>query len=105
MAMAAAWPRRQARSRAFILLLLLSGCAASRPEDGRVGFVSAVGTPLYIALKVPLCAATLIAAGPLAALERFSAAEERASAPPDTGPDRARDIAGSCGMADALPTY
>jgi hypothetical protein len=53
----------------IILALSVSGCAASAPppEPGAVA-VSAIGTPFLLAFKIPLCAATVALAGPIAGI-------------------------------------
>jgi hypothetical protein len=50
----------------------LAGCAAqpgetSAPMTGGGVVLTAIGTPFLIAAKIPLCAATIVAAGPLGA--------------------------------------
>jgi hypothetical protein len=54
-----------------VFLLGLSGCAA--PPDQQLSTVSDVGTPFLIALKVPACVATVLIAGPAAALQQLAA--------------------------------
>jgi hypothetical protein len=56
----------------LILLLGLCGCAVP-PPDQQVSVASAVGTPLLIAFKVPACVATVLVAGPAAALQQLAA--------------------------------
>jgi hypothetical protein len=53
------------------LTLSLAGCAsdATQPSGGPSAgntFISVVGTPLLIALKIPFCAASIAIAAPLA---------------------------------------
>jgi class 3 adenylate cyclase len=55
-----------------LFVLCLSGCEAPPPEQ-RIDAVSAVGTPFLIAFKIPVCAATLVVAGPAAALQQLAA--------------------------------
>jgi hypothetical protein len=53
----------------------LCGCAAP-PPDQQVSVTSAVGTPFLIAFKVPACVATVLVAGPAAALQQLAAPNE-----------------------------
>ncbi|HUK61234.1 MAG TPA: hypothetical protein VLV50_18535 [Stellaceae bacterium] len=50
----------------------LAGCAAqpgdtAAPASGGSAVLTAIGTPFLIAAKIPLCAVTIVAAGPLGA--------------------------------------
>jgi hypothetical protein len=58
---------------ATLLTLALVGCAAS-PEAPRqqATFVSVVGTPLLIALKIPTCVVSIAIAGPLAGASQLA---------------------------------
>src|SRR6202012_1337697 len=49
----------------FLGVLLLGGGGAAPSPNPQVSEVSAVGTLVYVALKVPVCAATLVVAAPL----------------------------------------
>jgi hypothetical protein len=86
-------------------LFLLGGCASPPPPDTRVSYVSAIGTPLYVILKVPVCAATLVAAAPLSALQGLAAPGERGSLQPDIRPSLDAGIADNCGPPYILPPY
>lgn len=57
----------QPRALAAILALSLVDCAGA-PEGSSAGdtIISVVGTPFVIAFKIPVCAATIAVAGPLA---------------------------------------
>lgn len=50
----------------------LAACAqtpeAANPPDGGAVALAAVGTPFLVVAKIPLCALTLVAAGPVGAL-------------------------------------
>lgn len=52
-------------------LLALAGCASSSPAP-REDVADAVGTPFYIALKIPVCVATVAMAAPWAAVAGLS---------------------------------
>jgi hypothetical protein len=73
----------------------LSGCAAA-PPDQQVSVVSAVGTPFLIALKVPTCVATVVVAGPAAALQQL-AAPNQDGLQPDIRPALDAGIDENCG--------
>ena len=51
--------------------LALSACQPGDPNGGRV-FLSIVGTPFLLALKIPVCAATIAVAAPLAGVSEIS---------------------------------
>jgi hypothetical protein len=64
----------QNRLLAIVVAALLTGCAAEptaslsragTPAQSSPDFVSAVGTPFLILLKIPACVATAVIAGPL----------------------------------------
>ena len=66
-------PTRSLRTGSLIagVALFLAGCAsdATRPSEGSSAgntFISIVGTPLLVALKIPFCAASIAIAAPLA---------------------------------------
>ncbi len=57
---------------AALAVSALGGCAAQpgdtgTPTSGGAAVLTAIGTPFLIAFKLPLCAATIAAAGPLGA--------------------------------------
>jgi hypothetical protein len=79
----------------LVLALGLSGCAAP-PPDQQVSPVSAVGTPFLIALKVPVCVATVVVAGPAAALQQL-AAPNQDGLQPDIRPALDAGIDENCG--------
>ena len=51
---------------AALLVLTATGCASSTPPDPQQSAISALGTPFLIAFKIPVCAATVALAAPLA---------------------------------------
>lgn len=79
----------------LVFLLGLSSCAAP-PPDQRVSTVSAVGTPFLIALKVPACVATVLVAGPAAALQQLAAPNED-GLQPDIRPALDAGVDENCG--------
>ncbi len=63
------------RRKAFVglLILALAGCASTEATPASSpSFVGIVGTPWLVALKIPVCAATIVAAGPIAAVAALS---------------------------------
>ena len=67
------------RAVAILLAGLLAACAASPPGDmppaeGGAGatFLSVIGTPFLIAFKIPVCAATLAIAAPVAGVAQIA---------------------------------
>ena len=92
--------RMPTRGGALLALLLLAGCAA--PPGERVSYVSTIGTPFYVAFKVPTCAATLLIAGPLGALQGL-AAPGQDPIEGDARPDLDAGIASNCGPPYILP--
>lgn len=71
----------RSRTAALFLSFAIAGCTA--PPTTPVGngdFVSAIGTPFYIAFKIPLCAATIALAGPVAGAAGLAGAPENAAA-------------------------
>jgi hypothetical protein len=77
-------------------LLGLSGCAAPPPPDQQVSVAGAVGTPFLIALKVPACVATVLVAGPAAALQQLAAPNED-GLQPDIRPALDAGVDENCG--------
>jgi len=66
---------------ALLGLALLAGCTRPSSEESVSPVVTgAIGTPFLIALKAPVCAATLVVAGPITALSELAA-------PPPVAPD------------------
>jgi hypothetical protein len=93
------------RSSAIVALaavLLLAGCAASPPPGERISYVSAIGTPFYLAAKVPVCAATLVIAVPVSALQGL-AAPNNDGLQPDFRPGLDAGIQENCGPPYVLP--
>lgn len=61
---------------AALLAGALAGCTGSPgASSGDERVVTAVGTPFYIALKVPFCVATAVIAAPLAGVSGFAPTE------------------------------
>jgi hypothetical protein len=54
-----------------LVALALSACQQGDPNGGRV-FLSVVGTPFLIAFKIPVCAATIAVAAPVAGVSAIS---------------------------------
>jgi hypothetical protein len=50
-----------------VMFLSVAACAETRSSQPSPRFVDAVGTPWLIAFKIPVCAASIVLAGPLAA--------------------------------------
>jgi hypothetical protein len=97
-------PVRRDGSPLFCALFLLGGCA-SPPPGIQISYASAVGTPFYIALKVPVCAATLVMAAPLGALQGLAAPSQQGSLQPDLRPSLDAGIVDNCGPPYVLPPY
>jgi hypothetical protein len=97
-------PVRRDGSPLFCALFLLGGCA-SPPPGIQISYASAVGTPFYIALKVPVCAATLVMAPPLGALQGLAAPGQQGSLQPDLRPNLDAGIVDNCGPPYVLPPY
>jgi uncharacterized lipoprotein len=58
---------------AMLLTLALAGCAGSpEPPRQQATFISVVGTPLLIALKIPTCVGSIVIAAPLAAASQLA---------------------------------
>jgi hypothetical protein len=62
------------------VFLVLGGCAATPQPGGSAGSagaaaLTAIGTPFLVALKLPVCALTLVAAGPVGALSEIAEPE------------------------------
>lgn len=93
--------RRNGLAKRRIILLALSsnlyGCAAP-PPDQQVSVASTVGTPFLIALKVPVCVATVLVAVPAAALQQLAAPNEDGLRP-DIRPALDAGINENCGPA------
>jgi len=61
------------RSIVILLGLALAGCASGTgKETNGVGVVDVIGTPFYIAFKLPTCAFNLAVAAPLAGLSQVA---------------------------------
>jgi hypothetical protein len=84
----------------LVFVLGLSGCAAA-PPDQQASTVSAVGTPFLIGLKVPVCVATVLVAGPAAALQQL-AAPNQDGLQPDIRPALDAGIDENCGPPDMV---
>lgn len=67
--------KRMACRLGLMALLFLAGCASPPPAEP-ISPVSVVGTPFLVALKVPVCVATVAIAGPAAALQQLAAPNE-----------------------------
>lgn len=64
----------------LLLSLVIAGCtAAPATPQGNGDFVSAVGTPFYIAFKIPVCAMTIAIAGPIAGMAGLAGPSENAA--------------------------
>lgn len=83
-----------------LLVSALAGCSA--PPNERVSYISAVGTPLYAVLKIPACAATLLIAAPVGALQGLAAPDEQSN-DTDARPELDAGIADNCGPPYILP--
>jgi hypothetical protein len=85
---------RDVRFKGWLVIALgvLAGCTTSPSSGSSLSYVSVVGAPLFVALKIPACVGTLVIAAPLGALKGL--------APPD--PDDVDADAGSLnsGIAD-----
>ena len=58
---------------AMLGLALLAGCTGAAPEEPVAPVViGAIATPFLIAFKAPVCAATLVVAGPITALAELA---------------------------------
>jgi hypothetical protein len=79
----------------LLALFFLSGCASSPPAES-VSASSVIGTPFLIALKVPVCAATVAIAGPAAALQQLAAPSED-GLQPDIRPALDAGVDENCG--------
>jgi hypothetical protein len=104
MRMAASKPVRRGGLPLLCALFLLGGCA-SPPPGTQISYASAVGTPFYIALKLPVCAATLIVAAPAGALQGLAAPGQWDSLQPDIRPVLDKGIVDNCGPPYILPPY
>ena len=78
----------------FLALSFVAGCAS--PNGEPVSVASAVGTPFLIALKVPVCVATVAISGPAAALQQLAAPNED-GLQPDIRPALDAGIDDNCG--------
>ena len=86
----------------LLVTFLLSGCA-SQPDAYRVSAVTVIGTPVYVALKIPTCVATLAIAAPFSALQGLSAPGENDGLPSDIRPALNAGINDNCGPPYVLP--
>jgi hypothetical protein len=89
---------RRARFGFLALALFLGGCAAPPPPPPAepVSPVSAIGTPFLIAFKIPACLATVVIAGPAAALQQMAAPGED-GLQPDIRPALDAGLDANCG--------
>lgn len=62
----------QVRLLLMAAVLTVSACATSENPSPRENVADAVGTPFYIALKMPVCVATVALAAPWAAVAGLS---------------------------------
>jgi hypothetical protein len=79
----------------LLALVFVTGCASSPPQQS-VSASSVVGTPFLVALKVPVCAATLAIAGPASALQQLAAPTED-GLQPDIRPALDAGVDENCG--------
>ncbi len=105
MRMAASKPVRRGGLPLLCALFLLGGCTPTVSPETQASYVSAVATPLYVALKVPVCAATLVMAAPLGALQGLAAPGQQGSLQPDLRPSLDAGIVDNCGPPYVLPAY
>jgi hypothetical protein len=92
-----------AKHRIILLVLLSSLCSCAAPApDERESVARAVGTPFLIALKVPVCVATVLVAGPAAALQQL-AAPDQDGLQPDIRPALDAGINENCGPPYVVP--
>lgn len=86
------------RARCLLMLtaLTISACASSADPSPPEDTANAIGTPFYLALKVPVCVATVALAAPWAAVAGLSEPPTYAA---DNDPRRALDrgIRRNCG--------
>jgi len=82
-----------ARLEWVVLAATLTACAAPSSRDQ---VVDAVGTPFYLAFKIPVCAATLVVAAPLAGIAGLADPSPNAAAH-DPKPDLDHGIRKNCG--------
>jgi hypothetical protein len=95
--------------RMLVLLTIgLAGCSTPQgPQGGSGGFVSAVGTPFLIAMKIPVCVTSIAIGGPIAgasALTQPTAEEITLYHNPDPPLQLRRDINDSL-IANCGPPY
>src|SRR5690349_3904938 len=76
--------------------LLLAGCAEMPPPPPPASPVTAIGTPFLIAFKIPVCVATVVIAGPAAALQQLAAPNED-GLQPDIRPALDAGMSQNCG--------
>ena len=62
------------KAKLVLLACVVAGCAATPP--GQSGAAAAVGTPFLIAFKIPVCAATIVLAAPLAGATGLAPTEQ-----------------------------
>lgn len=82
---------------AVVLSLAIGGCTPAPPTPAGNGyFVSAVGTPLYIAFKIPVCAVTIGFAAPIAGVAGLAGPSENYAAH-DARPELDDALTRNCG--------
>jgi hypothetical protein len=84
------------RHGAIAVLLFLFGCTESPPPPQSVSTITAIGTPFLIAFKIPACVATVVIAGPAAALQQLAAPNED-GLQPDIRPALDAGLVHNCG--------
>ncbi|MDB5408905.1 MAG: hypothetical protein JWL84_3817 [Rhodospirillales bacterium] len=86
---------------ATIVNLLYACTSQSTAPESAHGFVSVIGTPLLLAFKVPVCAATVVLAAPGAALAAIAEPSPNTAQPP-LRPALDQGVAENCGPPYAL---
>jgi hypothetical protein len=81
--------------------LFLAGCAEMPPPPPPASPVTAIGTPFLIALKIPVCVATVAIAGPAAALQQLAGPNED-GLQPDIRPALDAGMSQNCGPPYAV---
>jgi hypothetical protein len=70
---------------AFVLALVLVGCASeSQPSPGSTA-LSVIGTPFLLAFKIPVCVVSAVVAAPLAGAAELAGTSQAVSLEPSLG--------------------
>ncbi|MGO8917285.1 MAG: hypothetical protein ACLQJR_15365 [Stellaceae bacterium] len=86
---------------AGVLLATVTACAGAEAPSGDAGrTASAIGTPFLIAFKLPVCAATLVLAAPLAGATGLAPAADDARR---IRHELGQGVAENCGPPYTLP--